>query len=402
MMSGHRGRPNDGAIELRRSDVLLAIAVALGSLGLSVARPAFDDAAASQPWWSYVFPVAAALALIFRRVGPVVALVAIVGIVVINLLVVADPGPIFLPILIGLYSVASHGDRRTSILVAAFAAVLVSAAALTIAPDGPSVLGFGGALLLTIIPILIGDAVRSRRALIAETDKRVRLAEESLKQDARQQVLDERVRIARELHDVVAHSIATINVQAGMAAHVIDDEPAAAREALVEIKESSKSALAELRSMLGVLRGGDEDTTPLTPSPGIADVSSLIDRYVGTISYGQVGIPATEVDPVVGLIIYRVVQESLTNVMKHAVDAAVEVRLEYLSDLLTIKIADSGGQVMPLSTGTGLGLVGLTERVRAVGGSFSAAARFDGGFTVEAELPYVPQSPTSQRTGAMT
>ncbi|MFK8024043.1 MAG: sensor histidine kinase [Ilumatobacter sp.] len=389
---------------LGRFDVVLAVTVALAVALLLSLRTVFDHTAPGVAWWTSVFPIVAGLALMFRRIRPLMTLLAIVAVVASYILFVDSPGPITIPLLIGLYTVASLGDRRTSIVIAALVAVLVSVLALTVAPETPSAAGIGAAMLLATVPVLIGDTVRSRRALIAETDKRVRLATEAAAQEVREQVLDERVRIARELHDVVAHSIATINVQAGVAAHVIDQQPAAAKDALVEIKESSKSALAELRSMLGVLRDTDDDTTPLAPSPGIEEISTLIDRYVGAISYDTIAAPSVPVDPVVGLVAYRIAQEGLTNVIKHAPGASVEVRLEYLSDSLVLTVRNDGRRSNPDSMpdaaaadlaasvpeGSGLGLVGLAERVRAVGGTFTAERRFDSGFDVTAELPYVP------------
>ncbi|MFK7918501.1 MAG: sensor histidine kinase [Ilumatobacter sp.] len=386
---------------LARFDVVLAVAVAIAVALLLSLRTVSDHTETGEAWWTSVFPIGAGLALMFRRVRPLMTLLAIVAIVALYILFVEGPGPITAPLLIGLYTVASLGARRTSIVIAALVAVVVSVLALTVAPETPTAAGIGGAVLLATVPILIGDAVRSRRALMAETDKRVRLATEAAAQEVREQVLDERVRIARELHDVVAHSIATINVQAGVAAHVIDQQPAAAKDALVEIKESSKSALAELRSMLGVLRDADDESRPLAPSPGIEEISTLIDRYVGAISYETIAAPSAAVDPVVGLVAYRIVQEGLTNVIKHATGASVEVRLEYLPDSLVLRVRNDGGGANTVagtrpdpSAGSGLGLVGLAERARAVNGTFNAQRRFDSGFEVVAELPYVPSSPS--------
>lgn len=341
---------------------------------------------------SYPFGIASALLLAFRRVRPVLTVAAVVLLVFFFVVVIgSDPGPIGAPIWIGLYTVAVMGDRRRSIGVAASVAVIVSVLTLLAGPESPTVLERIAAVGLTLVPILIGDAVRSRRALIADAEERVRLAEEAAEQEALRQVQDERVRIARELHDVVAHSIATINVQSGVAAHVIDADPDAARDALVEIKRSSKSAMAELRAMLGVLRDEDDDETPLEPSPDIDDVEALVDRFAGAASLTVDGRPAHLVDPAIGLVAYRVVQEGLTNTLKHAADAIVDVHLAYGDDSIRIEVSDDGDISTTKRTEPGgLGLIGLNERVRAVGGSFVAEPRFGGGFDVRAELPYAP------------
>lgn len=380
-----------------RIDVVLAVVLAIFIVAVYAVGERFEERSVEVSVWSFTLGPLAALLLIFRRVRPVFTLLAIAAVVLTYVAIVGDGGPIGLPIWIGLYTVAAEGDRRTSLFVAAVSAVVVSAAVLLVAPESPTWLEQLAAVALGILPIVVGDAVRSRRAFVAEANERVRLAEAATEQEAQRRVQDERVRIARELHDVVAHSIATINVQAGVAAHVIDAQPAAAKEALTDIKEASKMAMAEMRAMLGVLRSADEeedDAGPLLPSPGMHDLEDLIDRFAGAASFEVEGEPAQPVDPAVGLVVYRIVQEALTNSLKHAVEAFVDVTVTYSATEIGVRVDDDGGHGRnDDADGSSLGLVGLDERARSVGGTFSAKPRFDGGFEVAATVPYMPGAP---------
>lgn len=377
-----------------RRDVPLAVGVGVFVNGALAVGLALEESSREITPWSFIVATVAALLLLFRKVQPGLTLVAIAVVVLPYLIAGGAGGPVGIPLWIGLYSIAAHGDRKLSAIAAVLSAVVVSVVVLLVGDEDPTTLERIAAIGLTLIPILIGDVVRSRRALIAQADERVRLAEAASEQQAERRVQDERVRIARELHDVVAHSIATINVQAGVAAHVIDTAPDAAKEALVEIKDASKMAMGELRVMLGVLRSTDDDgdeASPLSPSPGIAELEGLVDRFAGTATLEVAGDASAEVDPVVGLVLYRIVQEALTNTLKHTVDAAVEITLEYRPEDIALGVVDDGGAGRRESDdGGGLGLVGLDERARSVGGSFSARPRFSGGFEIAATVPYLP------------
>ncbi len=201
-------------------------------------------------------------------------------------------------------------------------------------------------------------------------------------------VAEERLRIAQELHDVVAHSMGVIAVQAGVGAHVIDQDPAEAKRSLDAISATSRSTLTEIRRLLGVLR--DDGAAAYQPAPGLAD----LDRLVADL--GDAGLPVSvcvegssaDVPPGVDLTAYRIVQEALTNVLKHAGPAQAVVTVTYEPDAVRLRITDDGRGVNGTATEGGHGLVGMRERVGVYGGSLSAGPRTGGGFAVVAELPY--------------
>jgi signal transduction histidine kinase len=251
-------------------------------------------------------------------------------------------------------------------------------------------------VVVLALAIMLGDAVRSRRALAAETADRLRLAEEEREAEAARRVAEERLRIARELHDTVAHGMATITVQAGSALHVRGTgDPDRLRAALVAIRETSKGALADMRVTLGQLRGDgadvDGDETRAAGLDRLAALSAAV-RAAGapvtvTIEGEQVPLPS-DVDHAA----YRILQESLTNVLRHAGTAAsATVCLGFARGELAIRVTDDGnaepapdGQAGP---GAGHEITGMAERAAAVGGHLSAGPRPGGGFEVVARLP---------------
>ncbi len=235
-----------------------------------------------------------------------------------------------------------------------------------------------------------GSAVRSQRAFAAAMSDRAELAERTREQEAMQRVGEERLRIARELHDVIGHSIALINVQAGVAAHVIDTNPAAAKTALERITDASGGALREIRGTLGLLRGEAESPSP-EPVPGVADIERLVAdaRASGLpIELTIEGEPPAALTSVMSSSAYRVVQESLTNVMKHGRDVTrVRVLLHYTGRDLEVEVVTDGAEVTIPDDSTGHGLTGMRERMLAVGGELQATAEPGGGFAVRAVMP---------------
>ena len=235
-----------------------------------------------------------------------------------------------------------------------------------------------------------GIAVRNRNAYVASIQARA-------EGEALRRVDEERLRIARELHDVVAHTMATINVQAGMAAHVLADQPAVAGEALQTIRAASKDGLRELRAILNVLRQADEGD-PTQPAPGLAQLDALVsgaERAGLPVAVRRFGSPRKLPAPV-DVTAYRIVQESLTNVIRHAGPATATVVISYDGLGLQLEVTDTGLGVgpgpLPLAGGTGgYGLTGMRERVAAVGGTIQAGPGTGGGFRVLARLPAPPQ-----------
>jgi signal transduction histidine kinase len=234
----------------------------------------------------------------------------------------------------------------------------------------------------------IGSSMRNRRLYNAQLEQRAADLERERDEEAKRAVADERLRIAQELHDVVAHSMGVIAVQAGVGAHVIDTDPAEAKQSLEAIASTSRSTLTEIRRLLGVLRADERGA--YQPAPGLADLGKLVDDL------GGAGLPVTvtvdgtarDVPPGVDLTAYRIVQEALTNVLKHAGPARADVRVDYVPGMIRLEIVDDGRGVNGRGGTGGHGLMGMRERVGVYGGSLSAGTAAGGGFRVVAELPY--------------
>ena len=271
---------------------------------------------------------------------------------------------------------------------------------------------------LPILATAFGDTVRSRRAYLAEVEARAERAERTREQEARRAVGEERLRIARELHDVVAHHITLVNAQAGVAHHLMRDNPDAAYQALGQIKETSRAALDELRATVGLLRQPDDDPAPVRPLPGLTDLDELAGAFRASGSQVEVDWRGAPVPVATGvqLAAYRIVQEALTNARRHAPGAHVRVLLEYAAGALRITVANDAqpgplpqtaagraarpagkrprtSQAPGAGTGTGHGLIGMRERATALGGAGRGRARPRRRVPVRAVLPMTP--PTS-------
>ncbi|HYS32770.1 MAG TPA: sensor histidine kinase, partial [Streptosporangiaceae bacterium] len=271
-----------------------------------------------------------------------------------------------------------------------------------------------GHVALVAVPVLAAEALRNRRSTIQLLRERLEQAERTREQDARRRAEQERLRIARELHDVVAHTMSTINVQASAAAMVLNERPEAAAEALAAIRSASRNGLRELRAILNVLRQAD-DADPTAPAPGLAQLDALVAGVT------QAGLPTrleisgdpAELPAGVDLAAYRIIQESLTNAIRHAGPATATVALAYLDDTLLIDVTDTGRGVPPTAArkagpsqaSSGHGLAGMRERAAAAGGTLQAGpaktgpaktspaktgpakTSATGGFRVKAALP---------------
>jgi signal transduction histidine kinase len=283
-----------------------------------------------------------------------------------------------------------HSDR-TMAVVTLIASAAVSAVAVTMQPPPVS---SGGVVafseILIVIAWVIADNVRVGRERAALMRAQ---AERDRTEQALQAVTAERLRIARELHDVVAHSMSVIAVQSAVGGHVIDAQPQEARQALAAIEATSRSALTEMRRLLGVLREEGEPHDALSPTPGLADVSSLVSqlREAGLRVWVQVTGERTALPPSVDLSAYRVVQEALTNVIKHATAATASVTIDYASDAVIVEVSNGpprhGDRRRAVGAGTGHGIIGMRERVAVFGGELTAGPRPEGGFLVRARFP---------------
>lgn len=296
-------------------------------------------------------------------------------------------GPVWAVGWISLAAVSRQTNRRTAL---AWAGLMLAALTLVAAVFGSS------GLVLPLIflgwsaaAILSGDALRERRERLKALRERARFLEMRQEEIALRRVAEERLRIARDLHDSVAHAMATINVQAAAAAHVIDRRPQAAGEALVEIRRASGEVLEELGAMLSVLRDGSQQADR-APAPGPAQIARLVDSAAASglhVDLVTEGTPA-DLSPVVGTAAYRIVQESLTNVIRHsrAGRARVEVVATGTSGL-AVAISDAGPAAAPASSstsGSGVGIRGMRERATSTGGVFHAGPTAQGGFVVRA------------------
>jgi signal transduction histidine kinase len=306
------------------------------------------------------------------------------------------PEILVMVILVAVYSVAAYGDRWVSL--AGLAAAEVGSAAVQLTPgrfQNPTPVTNG---LIIAAAWLLGHFVGVRRAHAARLERTAEL-ERARAELARRAVVEERLRLARELHDVVAHSISVIAVQSGVGAHVAKTQPEEAARALAAIEATSRAALTELRRLLGVLRQEGEPEGSLAPVPGLADLDALLAEVAKAGLAVRLGVEGTpsQLPAGVDLSAYRIVQEALTNVVKHAGPARAQVVVGYGDRDVTVEVTDDGrGVTAPTGdgrAGVGHGLIGMRERVAAFGGDLEAGPRPGGGFRVAARLPLAADQP---------
>jgi signal transduction histidine kinase len=290
-------------------------------------------------------------------------------------------------LIVATYTVASHCDNRRRVLGMAWLVLgMVTAAAIGIPNTSTANIATTGAIYFAVF--FFGVAIQNRRLYMQQLEARAALLERERDEEAKRAVADERLRIAQELHDVVAHSMGVIAVQAGVGAHVIDNDPAEAKKSLEAIAATSRSTLTEIRRLLGVLRA--DEGGAYEPAPGLADLDRLVADVDSAGLPVDVRIEGTrhDVPPGVDLTAYRIVQEALTNVLKHAGPAHATVVVGYEPSALRLEIADDGRGVNGRATDGGHGLVGMRERVGVYGGTLEAGPAAGGGFRVLARLPY--------------
>ena len=378
--------------------VILTIVLTFGAYGEAHPNQPSDQVVNGHPvpptpLAAFLLVVAACLILAVRHRYPVTVLVISTAAVVAYSALGYVNGAALLAPSIALYMVAKTVSVRRSLLLAAGTLIALMAATAAGNPFQPTAGGFYLLPALIVAPLFGGIAVRNRLAYVASIQARADDA-------ANRRIGEERLRIARELHDVVAHTMATINVQATAASHVLAEQPAAAADALQTIRLASKDGLRELRAILNVLRQAD-DADPTQPAPGLAHLDALI------AGAGQAGLPtalsqhgpARPLPPEVDLAAYRIIQESVTNAIRHAGPAAATVSLTYAADELRIEVSDTGAGAAASPAGsTGHGLTGMRERAAAVGGTVAAGPADGGGFRVVACLPAAPWQPAAAGT----
>jgi signal transduction histidine kinase len=377
-LDGLRGHPRaaDAALAL-----LLAALVQWEILTTDVTGP---------KWLLVPAGLALTVPLAWRRVAPLQALLFVMAASAAAGLAVADSDEVaqtaqlpFLAEILAVYSVAAHAERR-----AALTGLLVSWAALLAAEPGDFiVMGPAWAGIW-----LAGRLVRARERDARRLRELAQALERERVEEARLAVAGERTRIARELHDVIAHAMSTIVLEAGAERVNLDEGQTSARQALRSIERTGRQALAEMRRLVGVLRT-ENDEPELLPQPSLNQLDVLIEqlgRAGLTVELRVVG-EAVQLAPGLDISAYRIVQEALTNVLKHAGQARANVVVTYGEGTLEIEIADDGRGGTP--NGSGHGIVGMRERVALFGGLFEAGGRAGGGFAVRARLPLEKGAP---------
>ncbi|MCI3270272.1 sensor histidine kinase [Streptomyces cylindrosporus] len=392
---------------LKAHPLALDATLAAGVLACMVAGSFVDPHGANGVTWgvrtpgplALVLMTLGALALVFRRRAPRTVL-ALTGTISVVECVVGDPrAPVAMAAVVALFTVAATTDRPTTWRLGLLTMTVLTGAAMLGGPlpwyaqENLAIFAWTG------IGATAGDAVRSRRAVVQAIRERAERAERTREEEARRRVAEERLRIARDLHDVVAHHIALVNVQAGVAAHVMDKRPDQAKEALAHVREASRSALNELRATVGLLRQSGDPEAPTEPAPGL----SRLDELVGTFRSAGLHVEVARADhgttlpAAVDLAAYRVIQEALTNVQKHAgTEAKAEVSVVRVGPNVEITVLDNGsGEDQDPSDGGGHGLLGMRERVTALRGTLTTGPRYGGGFRVHAILPVKTRTATT-------
>lgn len=342
-----------------------------------------------------VVTVALVTPLAWRRTAPTASAAAVYLVAALQLVAGA---PIVVPadavVLVALYSVTVNGPRwahRTAIAGALLGALLLAVSlggGWTDSSGARAVSLFAGVSALAVWAF--GLVRRTRRERLEALEDRARRLEVERDQQTQIATAAERARIARELHDIVAHSLTVMIAQADGGRYAADADPSAATRALGTIGETGRAALTDMRRLLGVLRGGDHQDLAYEPPPAESDVGALVEqlRTGGLrVSLVRMGTPRT-LPPGAGLTVYRIAQEALTNVLKHAgPDPLVSVLVQWLPDAIVLEVSDDGRGASAESDGLGQGLLGMRERATIFAGTVSAGPRPGGGFRVRAQLP---------------
>jgi signal transduction histidine kinase len=375
-------------------DALLALFVIAMQVQGTLSRPEEAGARALSDLGNlgYVLLVVSGLVLVVRRRWPSAVFAATAGASVLYYAVDFPDGPGWLGLFVAIYTLTAYGDGRRSLLIAGAGITALATVWLIAGADVEPREAIGWVFFrigASVMSAALGESVRSRRVIASEAVERADRAERTRDEEARSRVDAERLRIAREVHDTVAHAIAIINVQSGVTAHVLDKRPERAREALEVIEQTSARALREMRAILGVLRGPDEG---LAPHPDLSQLDELTAqaRDAGLEVEFESSTP-TPLPSAVGSAGYRILQEAITNVIRHVGPTKVMVALDYGTDVLQIRVTDEGSRDRRGgSAAPGSGIVGMRERCQLLGGDLTSGPLPGGGFEVRARLPLVP------------
>ncbi|MEU6644137.1 sensor histidine kinase [Saccharomonospora sp. NPDC046836] len=384
-------------------DVLLALFVTVMQVQGTVSRTIRESEAVLRPLadlgqLGYVLLIASGVVVAVRRRWPVAVFVATALASLVYYSLDFPDGPGWLGLFVAIYTLTALGDGRRSLVMAGAGIAVLTACWLISATDiqPPAAIGWVYFRIgASVMSAALGESVRSRRVIAAEALERAELAERTREEEARARVDEERLRIAREVHDTVAHAIAIINVQSGVTAHVLDKRPERARETLQAIEQTSSQALQEMRAILGVLR---DDNDGRVPHPGLGQIDALTAkaREAGLDIDVDATSPPQPVPSAVGSAVYRILQESITNVIRHVGPTRVTVALSYGTDTVEVRVTDEGRREGSANMGLagphkpGRGILGMRERCQLLGGELDAGPLPGGGFAVTARLPLAP------------
>jgi signal transduction histidine kinase len=394
-------RRSPGAVLARFDPLVVDAVLAIGLAGLALVEvwPGFvphPERWARYDWVAYLSPfvlvLVSTLPIAFRRRYPV-AVLLVIGAAMVGWLWRGGESPsvVFLSFFLAIFSAGAYAsDRRRSLLAyGVLGGLFITIWWAT---------GQLDTWLLFIFAFssgiwLAGDALRARTVEAREHERRAVDLERQRTAALLHAAAEERARIARELHDVIAHNLSVVVIQAGAAQRVLDEQPDAAREALRQVEETGRVAMTEMRRLLGVLRKGDDE--PLTvPQPGVDSLEALLDDV------GSAGLPVTlrtsgdprTLPPGIDVSVYRIVQEALTNALRHAEASQATVEVRYLPRSVEIEVVDDGRGTGDTrwDTAGGHGLAGMRERAQLFDGAFEAGPRPSGGFAVRVVLPVDP------------
>jgi signal transduction histidine kinase len=341
--------------------------------------------------------VVSATLIFLRHYAPIPVLAAAIGASIVSVAVMDRPNPLIAVVVLLVFTVALEDDRRSGI----YAGIAGIAGLLVVVGIQNSLDELPGPLLAAVawpaLAVAAGDLLRTRREAIAAAEERARQAEETREEEARRRVAEERLHIARELHDVVAHRMAVVNVQAGVAEHLLRSRPDDAAAALRVVRSSAQAALDNLGSILNVLRSAGESDASVKPAPTLTELTALIDSYRDAglaVEYETSGSPRPLADTT-QLALYRTVQEALTNAHKYG-DGHVRLRISHAAGGVAVELINpiavsSATDVTPRPDAAdeagGFGLMGMRERVLSAGGSLDVGPDGEGRFVVRAHFP---------------
>lgn len=378
-------------MSVRWGDVLLAVG-ALATLGLLSWSTGGD--------WVIVFAVLPCVLLVVRRTHPVPSAVGVYLLALVQFLVLDTVLPVNLLVPFALYTVTAHGPRAAGIagLAGGWVGAVMFGWAFSqhLSPELGTTIAYAfPAGLLVTIAWALGLVQRTREERMEAIRERARILEQERGRESELAAAAERARIAREMHDIVAHSLAVIIAQADGGRYAARQDPEAGERVLTTIADLGRDALADIRRILGVLRHDDPDTDEVRPQPTQEDLGEVIERVRATgasVAWSRIGEPRPLV-PGMGLTLQRVCQEALTNSLKHAGEGArMAVLLQWFEDRVVLQVDDDGRGAAAISDGSGSGLLGMRERAALFGGQVVAGPKRGGGYRVTLTLPLPPRS----------